>query len=81
MSQIRRVKLAAIQAIKKAGGFERLANSRWRQERLLILCYHGISLKTSMLILSTLYSWQICWKTVCKQSMRWGVLSCLSAKL
>ena len=55
MSQIRRVKLAAIQAIKTIGGFERLANSRWRQKRLLILCYHGISLEDEHLWRPTLY--------------------------
>lgn len=55
MSQIRRVKLAAIQAIKKVGAFERLGNSRWRQERLLILCYHGISLEDEHMWRPTLY--------------------------
>jgi peptidoglycan/xylan/chitin deacetylase (PgdA/CDA1 family) len=41
----RKIKLATLDLIKRAGGFERVANSRWRQERLLILCYHGISLE------------------------------------
>lgn len=27
------------------GGFDMVAGSRWRQQRLLILCYHGLSLK------------------------------------
>lgn len=41
----RKLKLATLELIKRAGGFERAANSRWRQQRLLILCYHGISLQ------------------------------------
>jgi len=39
-----RIKLATLRALKGAGMFELVADSRWRQQRLLILCYHGTSL-------------------------------------
>jgi peptidoglycan/xylan/chitin deacetylase (PgdA/CDA1 family) len=43
--QIRReIKLGALGLLRGAGVFHLVANSRWRRERLLILCYHGISL-------------------------------------
>jgi len=51
----RKIKLATLDLIKRAGGFERVANSRWRQERLLILCYHGISLEDEHLWRPFLY--------------------------
>jgi peptidoglycan/xylan/chitin deacetylase (PgdA/CDA1 family) len=41
----RKLKLATLDLIRRSGGFEWVANSRWRQQRLLILCYHGISLE------------------------------------
>lgn len=41
----RKLKLATLDLIRGAGGFDLLANSRWRQDRLLILCYHGVSLE------------------------------------
>jgi len=43
-STLSRVKLATLHVLKVAGVFEVVADSRWRQQRLLILCYHGISL-------------------------------------
>jgi peptidoglycan/xylan/chitin deacetylase (PgdA/CDA1 family) len=42
---LRNAKLAALRALKSAGAFEAVANSRWRRNRLLILCYHGTSLE------------------------------------
>src|SRR5580704_14760477 len=39
------VKLAALGMLRSSGAFKLVANSRWRQERLLILCYHGTSLE------------------------------------
>jgi peptidoglycan/xylan/chitin deacetylase (PgdA/CDA1 family) len=42
---LRNAKLAALPALKGAGVFEAVANSRWRRNRLLILCYHGTSLE------------------------------------
>ena len=41
---LKRVKLAALHAAESAGVFRAALNSRWRQERLLILCYHGTAM-------------------------------------
>jgi peptidoglycan/xylan/chitin deacetylase (PgdA/CDA1 family) len=38
------LKLALLRAAQSAGAFRLVRDSRWRQRRLLILCYHGISL-------------------------------------
>ena len=42
---LRSLKIAALRALKTSGAFERAAHSNWRQDRLVILCYHGISLE------------------------------------
>jgi peptidoglycan/xylan/chitin deacetylase (PgdA/CDA1 family) len=42
---LRKAKLAALGIFRGMGGFELVGNSRWRRERLLILCYHGTSLE------------------------------------
>jgi len=42
---LRKTKLAALGLLRSAGAFDLVANSQWRRERLLILCYHGISLE------------------------------------
>lgn len=42
---LRRAKLATLSFLKSVGAFEAVANSKWRRNRLLILCYHGISLE------------------------------------
>ena len=39
----RYIRRAVLQVLKGAGIFRVLRNSRWRQQRLLILCYHGIA--------------------------------------
>ncbi len=41
---LRVVKLATLGGLRRSGVFRLVANSRWRKQRLLILCYHGISL-------------------------------------
>jgi peptidoglycan/xylan/chitin deacetylase (PgdA/CDA1 family) len=41
----RRVRNATLAGVRAAGGFERIAVSEWRHQRLLILCYHGVSLR------------------------------------
>jgi len=40
---LRRVKRTALHLMKSSGLFRVIADSRWRQSRLLILCYHGVS--------------------------------------
>src|SRR5262245_37310961 len=42
VGQARSVALAGIHAV---GGFGWVADSGWRGERLLVLCYHGVSLQ------------------------------------
>ena len=37
-------RIAILRALKSAGVFEAVRDSRWRQRRLLILCYHGVAL-------------------------------------
>src|SRR5262249_32053501 len=41
---LREIKQTTLRALKSAGLFERCLRSHWRQRRLLVLCYHGISL-------------------------------------
>lgn len=43
MSVYKSVKNQALSTLKGLGAFRWMANSQWRSERLLILCYHGIS--------------------------------------
>jgi peptidoglycan/xylan/chitin deacetylase (PgdA/CDA1 family) len=45
MQMLRKIKIAALGLLRGAGAFHLVANSQWRRERLLILCYHGISLE------------------------------------
>jgi peptidoglycan/xylan/chitin deacetylase (PgdA/CDA1 family) len=40
----RQAKHTTLASLRATGGFERWADSSWRHERLLILCYHGVSL-------------------------------------
>ena len=42
---LRNFKLATLRALKTSGVFDRVAASRWRRNRLLILCYHGTALE------------------------------------
>jgi peptidoglycan/xylan/chitin deacetylase (PgdA/CDA1 family) len=42
---LREIKQATLRGFKHAGIFERCLRSRWRRQRLLVLCYHGISLE------------------------------------
>lgn len=52
---LRQVKLATLGLFRGAGLFNLVANSQWRQQRLLILCYHGTSLEDEHLWRPTLY--------------------------
>ncbi|MGA2645219.1 MAG: polysaccharide deacetylase family protein [Candidatus Sulfotelmatobacter sp.] len=51
----RKIKLVALGLLRSGGMFSLVANSNWRQERLLILCYHGISLEDEHLWRPELY--------------------------
>ena len=52
---LKTVKLVTLRALRESGMFHLLANSRWRQQRLLILCYHGTSLEDEHLWRPGLY--------------------------
>jgi peptidoglycan/xylan/chitin deacetylase (PgdA/CDA1 family) len=52
---LRRVKLAALGLLRGSGIFSLVTNSHWRQQRLLILCYHGTSLEDEHLWRPSLY--------------------------
>lgn len=52
---LEQVKLAALGLLRRAGIFRLVANSDWRQQRLLILCYHGTSLEDEHLWRPSLY--------------------------
>jgi peptidoglycan/xylan/chitin deacetylase (PgdA/CDA1 family) len=52
---LRPVKLATLGVLRGSGIFRWVTNSRWRQERLLILCYHGTSLEDEHLWRPELY--------------------------
>src|SRR6202035_3604348 len=52
---LRPVKLAALGVLRSSGIFSLVTNSRWRQQRLLILCYHGTSLEDEHLWRPFLY--------------------------
>jgi peptidoglycan/xylan/chitin deacetylase (PgdA/CDA1 family) len=41
---LRRLKVMTLRGAEQLGVFSAVSRSRWRQQRLLILCYHGISL-------------------------------------
>ena len=41
----RQARHAALAGVRAIGGFDRVAASEWRRRRLLILCYHGVSLQ------------------------------------
>lgn len=51
----RKIKLVTLDLLKRVGVFDLVANSSWRRERLLILCYHGISLEDEHLWRPQLY--------------------------
>ena len=52
---LRSLKLATLGVLRKSGIFSLVANSKWRQQRLLILCYHGTSLEDEHLWRPGLY--------------------------
>jgi peptidoglycan/xylan/chitin deacetylase (PgdA/CDA1 family) len=52
---LRSLKLAALRLLRGAGMFELVADSSWRRQRLLVLCYHGTSLEDEHLWRPALY--------------------------
>lgn len=54
-SMLKNVRLATLGALRESGIFRLVAKSRWRQQRLLILCYHGTSLEDEHLWRPGLY--------------------------
>jgi peptidoglycan/xylan/chitin deacetylase (PgdA/CDA1 family) len=42
---LRYIRHATLRLLKSSGIFEGVKNSRWRRERLLIICYHGLALE------------------------------------
>jgi peptidoglycan/xylan/chitin deacetylase (PgdA/CDA1 family) len=41
----RHLRNVALTGLSAVGGFDRIADSPWRRKRLLVLCYHGVSLR------------------------------------
>lgn len=52
---LRTARIAVLSLLRAAGAFKLAAESSWRQQRLLILCYHGISLEDEHLWRPYLY--------------------------
>jgi peptidoglycan/xylan/chitin deacetylase (PgdA/CDA1 family) len=52
---LRDIKLTTLHLLKALGVFRLVADSRWRRDRLLILCYHGVSLEDEHLWRPGLY--------------------------
>jgi peptidoglycan/xylan/chitin deacetylase (PgdA/CDA1 family) len=51
----KRIRINLLRALKVAGVFDRVRDSRWRQRRLLILCYHSLALDDENLWRPALY--------------------------
>ena len=45
MTVLRQLKLVTLGTAKRVGSFALIRDSEWRRRRLLILCYHGVSLE------------------------------------
>lgn len=54
-SVLRSARRACLQIGQRTGGFMLVGDSRWRRSRLLILCYHGVSLEDEHLWDGALY--------------------------
>jgi peptidoglycan/xylan/chitin deacetylase (PgdA/CDA1 family) len=52
---LRAAKLTTLTLLRRSGAFELIAGSSWRQQRLLILCYHGTSLEDEHVWRPSLY--------------------------
>ena len=45
MSILKTLKRGSLAVGRSLGGYRLIGSSRWRSQRLLILCYHGISIE------------------------------------
>jgi peptidoglycan/xylan/chitin deacetylase (PgdA/CDA1 family) len=52
---LKHIRNGTLQLLKSAGIFNLVENSRWRKQRLLILCYHGIALEEEHKWIPSLY--------------------------
>jgi hypothetical protein len=52
---LRQIRLSILHALRASGAFSLVAESRWRRQRLLILCYHGTALEDEHLWRPGLY--------------------------
>src|SRR5215475_2142345 len=55
MSMLRRLRRASLGLLKSCGVSHAIARSQWRHRRLLILCFHGISIEDEHAWLPNLY--------------------------
>jgi peptidoglycan/xylan/chitin deacetylase (PgdA/CDA1 family) len=51
----RAIRRRSLHVVKRLGGYRAVGNSRWRRQRLLILCYHGVSIEDEHLWNGALY--------------------------
>jgi hypothetical protein len=42
---MKQLKRGLLHGLKQTGAFSRIVESQWRRQKLLILCYHGISME------------------------------------
>ena len=52
---LRHIRRAALRLMKSSGVFGAVESSRWRNDRLLILCYHGVALEEEYRWIPSLY--------------------------
>ena len=60
---LKEIKKTALRSLRALGAFSVVRNSRWRQRRLLILAYHGVSLDDEHLWDESLYMTPDCFRS------------------
>src|SRR5437899_4989580 len=55
LEMLKSIKLVSLKVLRAGGAFDLVRDSAWRRKRLLILCYHGISLESEHLWRPRLY--------------------------